>query len=156
MGKEEKILPQYFKDAGYSTHLIGKWHLGFYQQQYTPTRRGFDGFFGYLGPYIDYWDYTLKDFKTNYSRGYDMRRNLTVADDIDTIYATELFTNEAVRVIENHDQSKPLFLCLNHLAPHAGNEDFPMQAPVEEIEKFSYIANKKRQTLAGSFITAKK
>lgn len=78
-----------------------------------------------------------------------MRRNLTVVDDIDPIYATDLFTNEAVKVIEKHDRAKPLFLCLNHLAPHAGNEDFPMQAPEKEIEKFSYIANKKRRTLAG-------
>lgn len=79
-----------------------------------------------------------------------MRRNLTVADDIDSIYATDLFTNEAVKVIEKHDKTKPLFLCLNHLAPHAGNEDFPMEAPEEEIEKFSHIANEQRRTLAGN------
>lgn len=149
MGKEEKILPQHFKDAGYSTHLVGKWHLGFYQEQFTPTRRGFDEFFGYLGPYIDYYDHTLMDFVKNYSRGYDIRRNLSIAKDVAPIYATNLFTDEAVKVIKNHDKAKPLFLCLNHLAPHAGNEDFPMQAPDDEIAKFSNITNEKRRTLAG-------
>lgn len=142
-------MPEYFKDAGYATNLVGKWHLGFYQKQYTPTFRGFDSFFGYHGPYIDYFDYTLNMFDRNYSRGYDMRRNLSVANDFDPIYATDLFTNQAVNVINTHDKGKPLFLLLNHLAPHAGNEDFPMQAPEEEIGKFSYIANEKRRTLAG-------
>jgi arylsulfatase B len=129
--------------------LIGKWHLGFYQKQYTPTRRGFDYHFGYVGPYIDYFDYTLKEFNRNFSRGYDMRNNLKVADVSDRIYATDLFTIKAVEVIQNHDSKKPLFLMVNHLAPHAGNEDFPMQAPEEEIAKFDYIKDEKRRTLAG-------
>lgn len=142
-------MPEYFKDAGYSTHLIGKWHLGFHQKKYTPTYRGYDSFFGYLGPYIDYWDYTLKMFDRDFERGRDIRRNLTNADDIHGIYATELFTNHAVNIIANHDRNVPLYLQLNHLAPHAANEDFPLQAPDEDIENFSYISSKKRRTLAG-------
>ncbi|CRK99551.1 CLUMA_CG012868, isoform A [Clunio marinus] len=150
----EKIMPQYFKEAGYTTNLIGKWHLGFFQQQYTPSERGFDNFFGYLGPYIDYFDFTHKKFNRNFSRGFDLRRNLSVAEDLKfnksetENYATDLFKNEAVKIIENHDKETPMFLLLNHLAPHAGNEDFPLQAPPEEIEKFSYIEDESRRTLA--------
>ena len=121
LGKEEKVLPEYFKDAGYSTAMVGKWHLGFFEENYTPSKRGFDKFFGYLGPYSDYWDYSLKMFNRNYSRGYDMRRNEIVAKDFDPVYATDLFTREAVKVIEEHDKKKPLFMVVNHLAPHAGN-----------------------------------
>lgn len=149
LGLDQKILPQYFKEAGYATSLIGKWHLGFYQKQFTPTYRGFDSFFGYLGPYIDYFDFTLKMFNKNYSRGFDLRRNSTVAHGNVPIYATDLFTNEAVRTIATHDKSKPMLLMLHHLAPHAGNEDFPMQAPASEVDKFPHIADLKRRTLAG-------
>lgn len=142
-------MPQFFKDVGYRTTLIGKWHLGFYQEQLTPFRRGFDSHFGYLGPYISYFDYDLKE--SNFS-GYDMRRNLTIANERNKTYVTNLFTNEAVKAIQTHDKSKPMFLMVNHLAPHAGNEDSPMEAPEEEIAKFSYILDKTRRTLAGEFI----
>ena len=32
--------------AGYSTNIIGKWHIGFFKKEYTPNYRGFQNFFG--------------------------------------------------------------------------------------------------------------
>jgi hypothetical protein len=60
-----------------------------------------------------------------------------------------MFTKEAVNVIEKHDDMNPLFLLINHMAPHAGNEDKPMEAKPENVAKFSYIENETRRTLAG-------
>jgi len=39
-------LPGKLKQLGYSTHLVGKWHLGYCHPDYTPVNRGFDTFFG--------------------------------------------------------------------------------------------------------------
>ncbi len=36
------------KAAKYSTHCVGKWHLGLFQTRYWPTERGFDTFLGIL------------------------------------------------------------------------------------------------------------
>ncbi|XP_070389378.1 arylsulfatase B-like [Dermacentor albipictus] len=52
-----KIMPEHFKDLGYETHLVGKWHIGYYSLQYTPSFRGFDTFLGvYTGP-VDYYSH---------------------------------------------------------------------------------------------------
>lgn len=148
LGLQEKIMPEFFKEAGYQTHLIGKWHQGFFRRAYTPNSRGFDTFFGYLGPYIDYWDHTFIKSDRNYSRGIDFRRDYNIVREYNGTYATNLFTDEAIKLINDHDKTHPMFLLLNHLAPHAGNEDDPMQAPQEIINKFNYIKDEKRRTMA--------
>ena len=34
------------KEVDYSTHCVGKWHLGLFKTAYWPTKRGFDTFLG--------------------------------------------------------------------------------------------------------------
>lgn len=84
--------------------------------------------------------------------GYDMRRNTTVDWSAFGKYSTDLFTDEAVTIINNHDKSAPLFLYLAHLAPHAGTYEDPLQAPEEEVDRFSFIENYDRRRYAGNAI----
>nr|CAD7398176.1 unnamed protein product [Timema poppensis] len=57
---EERLLPERLAQLGYSTHLVGKWHVGSHRVDYTPTRRGFASHFGYWNGYIGYFDHNIQ------------------------------------------------------------------------------------------------
>ena len=42
------LLSDKLKELGYSSHFVGKWHLGFYNNASCPWDRGFDSTTGYL------------------------------------------------------------------------------------------------------------
>nr|CAD7259890.1 unnamed protein product [Timema shepardi] len=57
---EERLLPERLAQLGYSTHLVGKWHVGSHRVDYTPTLRGFASHFGYWNGYIGYFDHNIQ------------------------------------------------------------------------------------------------
>src|SRR5215203_3572831 len=54
---EERTLAQALKMAGYSTAIIGKWHLGHFQRAYLPTMRGFDHQYGHYNGALEYFEH---------------------------------------------------------------------------------------------------
>jgi len=64
-------------------------------------------------------------------------------------YSTDVFTKEAVRLINNHNSSRPMFLYLAHAAVHSGNPYNPLPAPDEEVAKFNNIFDYNRRRFAG-------
>ena len=78
---------------------------------------------------------------------------MTTAWDLVGRYATDVLTDEAVRIIQGHDVSSlgpPLFLYLAHLAVHSGNRGKFLEAPQPEIDKFTHIIDPNRKTYAGN------
>ena len=110
----ETTIAQRLKSAGYATGAFGKWHLG-YKDEYNPTKRGFDEYFGELLGHADYYKHTY------YDGTYALR------DGTEPVkregYLTDLINERAVKFIRDH-QSGPFFLYVPHLAVHS-----PFEAP---------------------------
>ncbi len=115
---------QLLKKGGYKTYLSGKWHLrGHGNPDCTPTNRGFDEFFG---PFRDYASFYREDI---YHRLPEGRKKLPSDK---PFYATGAITDYALHFVkEARSQQKPYYLYLAYNAPH-----FPLQAPIEMIEKY--------------------
>ncbi|XP_067010876.2 arylsulfatase B [Anabrus simplex] len=146
------LLPQRLKELGYTTRLVGKWHLGFMKSKYTPTQRGFDSHFGYWNGYTGYFDHCVQQKLENGTQvfyGHDFWRDLEPARKEDGKYATNVFTEEAQRIIRDHDKATPLFLYVAHLAVHAGGYN-RLEVPSEEQarNRFWYITDPQRQLYA--------
>jgi arylsulfatase B len=126
LATDERTLPQALKDVGYETDMVGKWHLGHADRKYWPQNRGFDHFYGNLVGEVDY-------FTKERGGIIDWQRDGKFLKEDG--YFTTLIGNEAVNIIKTHDTSKPLFLYVASLAPHA-----PYQAPQADIDAYKNAA----------------
>eukprot|EP00090_Calanus_glacialis_P001505 TRINITY_DN11078_c0_g1_i1.p1 TRINITY_DN11078_c0_g1~~TRINITY_DN11078_c0_g1_i1.p1 ORF type:complete len:485 (-),score=87.39 TRINITY_DN11078_c0_g1_i1:134-1588(-) len=123
-----ELLPQMLKRAGYSTNAVGKWHLGYCNEDFLPTRRGFDTFFGLWQQSTNYRsrEIVCSSYKFNKDMiGYDLRRNESVSYDYNKMFAPNMYSKEARKIIKEHDESKPLFLYLPLMSIHAPLVDLP-------------------------------
>jgi arylsulfatase A-like enzyme len=131
---DERTLPQALREAGYTTALVGKWHLGSFDKAYYPTARGFDHFYGHLFGAIDYFTH-IRD------GAHDWYRNAEPFKEEG--YATHLIAKEAVRMIREQPKDKPLYLQVAFNAVHA-----PLQVPEKYTEPYANLKGKRR-TYAG-------
>ncbi|XP_078357482.1 arylsulfatase B-like [Oculina patagonica] len=129
-------LPQALKKAGYSTHMVGKWHLGFHKWPYTPTYRGFDSFYGFYTGSGDHFHHEADGFL-------DLHNNTEPVTDKRGVYSARLYAEQAQNVILSHNSSSPLFLYLAFQNVHA-----PAQAPEEYVDKYHFVADRERRTYA--------
>ncbi|GLH14180.1 Arylsulfatase B [Gryllus bimaculatus] len=141
----ETLMPQHLRRLGYASHLVGKWHLGSFRREYTPTQRGFDSHLGFWTGHHDYYDHTAVETPF---WGLDMRRGLEPAWELHGQYSTEVFTAEAERLIAAHNASRPLFLLLAHAAVHSANPYSPLPAPDNVVARFDDIQDYPRRRFA--------
>ncbi|XP_077982048.1 arylsulfatase B-like [Glandiceps talaboti] len=128
---KEVLMPQKLKESGYSTHMVGKWHLGFCHWNCTPNHRGFDTFFGFYLAGGDYFHHTRKCHGHRYEC-FDLRDgDINVAPDYRDQYSTTLFAEKSQEIIRKHDLDTPLFLYLSFQAVHA-----PLQVPTQYVTMY--------------------
>ncbi|XP_011304477.1 arylsulfatase B-like [Fopius arisanus] len=134
-----RILPSYLRDRGYATRLLGKWHLGYPIREFTPLYRGFDSFLGFYNGNIDNYNYYHRDGNLT---GFDLQRGEGPAYDIHDTYVTRVFTDEAIKIIDHHDITRPLYLHINH----AGFRP-PLDPPHDSYRynNFSYLHGDRRK-----------
>jgi len=118
---EARLMPQLLRAAGYTSAIVGKWHLGL-ESPDTPTERGFDFFHGFLGDMMDDY-YRHRRHNINY-----MRRQKETIDPEG--HATDLFSQWACEYLRQAERGKPFLLYLAYNAPHT-----PIQPPKEWLEK---------------------
>ncbi len=133
-----KTLASSLKGNGYTTGLVGKWHLG-YDGEVLPTRMGFDEFFGCRGGKIDYYKHTDSTQKSSKPEGkHDLWEGETEV--FREGYSTELFTERAIKFVRDHSKG-PFYLQICYTAPHFSTKKGVFQAPESYLKKFNASSN---------------
>nr|XP_013808980.1 PREDICTED: arylsulfatase I isoform X2 [Apteryx mantelli mantelli] len=138
---DQVTLPQKLQEAGYSTHMVGKWHLGFYKKECLPTRRGFDTFLGSLTGNVDYYTYDNCDGPG--VCGYDLHEGEKVAWDQSGKYSTFLYAQRVSKILASHSPKEPIFIYVAFQAVHT-----PLQSPKEYIYRYRSMGNVARRKYA--------
>uniref|UniRef100_A0A0B7BK24 Sulfatase N-terminal domain-containing protein n=1 Tax=Arion vulgaris TaxID=1028688 RepID=A0A0B7BK24_9EUPU len=138
---DSPTLADKLKESGYATHMVGKWHLGFYKNEYLPYNRGFDTYYGYLTGSEDYYRHSRAWNNTPYL---DLRDNNGPIRNETGHYSAHLFTQKAIEVVRSHNKTKPLFLYLAYQSVHE-----PLEVPAQYKNKYKNIIDRNRRVYAG-------
>ncbi|NBR86868.1 MAG: arylsulfatase [Proteobacteria bacterium] len=130
LGENTATIAELLRDAGYRTYHIGKWHVGGVGGNLAPDapaarnhpmNRGFDRAYGSGGG-------------GNYFALQPLYLDRQKIQPGENFYATDAFTDNAVKFLEAHGtehKDQPFFLHLCYTAPH-----FPLHAKPADIAKY--------------------
>ncbi|WP_284645457.1 sulfatase-like hydrolase/transferase [Paenibacillus silviterrae] len=116
LSHEKRTLAHYFKDAGYETGYIGKWHLSEHEPVPVEDRGGYE-----------YWlAANVLEFSS------DAYNTVLYDNDCQEVklpgYRVDAQTDAAIRYIDRHQQD-PFFLFLSYIEPHHQNHRDNYPAP---------------------------
>jgi arylsulfatase A-like enzyme len=125
-------LPEVLKANGYTTYMVGKWHLG-EEANELPSARGFDETFVLVEGGGSHWadsKWVTPTVPMHYSRNGEEVKSVPK-----DFYSTKNYTDELVGWIErDQDNDQPFFAYLSYTAPHD-----PLHAPKEYIDKYKGV-----------------
>eukprot|EP01006_Ploeotia_vitrea_P014350 TRINITY_DN38672_c0_g1_i1.p1 TRINITY_DN38672_c0_g1~~TRINITY_DN38672_c0_g1_i1.p1 ORF type:complete len:532 (-),score=62.88 TRINITY_DN38672_c0_g1_i1:1078-2673(-) len=124
--KDVPMMSEVLRKHGYATHAIGKWHMGYSSFDYTPTGRGFDSHVGYYQAMEDYYTkHTCLSQPVNGTIcGLDFWHNRTYTRATSKQYSTDIYRDEALKLINAHNPQQPLYMLFALQALH-----LPLEAP---------------------------
>jgi arylsulfatase A len=137
---DEITLAELFKQKGYATAMLGKWHLG-RPARFLPVHQGFDQYFGL--PYSnDMWPFHPEAKPGAYPPLPLIEGDRDVLDGLTAAHQEQLttwYTEHAIQFIEQN-KDRPFFLYVAHNMPHV---------PLHVSDRFR---GKSRQGLYGDVI----
>lgn len=127
-------LAELMRDAGYSTGISGKWHVGT-ENEAWPYNRGFDEVFA-IHNWVDSYYRVLEDCEiykdSSIYMGETPKDVILKTKDGKDWYTTDVFTDKAIDFIERHSRDeKPFFLYTAYNAPH-----WPLEAHDSIVNKY--------------------
>lgn len=138
---DEITLAEMFRESGYVTAHIGKWHVGFTPTT-LPNAQGFDHSFGHMGGCIDNFSHFFYWSGPNI---HDLWRN-GVEVHHDGEFFPDLMAREAAQFVQQH-RDRPLFLYYALNTPH-----YPYQGDAKWLKHFEHLPQPRR--LYAAFLAA--
>ena len=108
----QPTIATYFRNAGYRTGLIGKWHVGALPAN-SPLDFGYDFFLGPMHGGADYFSHRIAVKGNDPADGLYLGRQRVKRSG----YLTDVFADEAIRFVRE-PTVRPFFLSLHFTAPH--------------------------------------
>lgn len=138
----EYTMAEMFKDAGYATAHIGKWHLGDAPEM-TPNAQGFDHSFGHMVGCIDNYSHF---FYWNGPNRHDLFRNGKEVY-YDGQFFPDLMVNEASNFMEDNSNN-PFFMYFAVNMPH-----YPYQGDAKWLSYYNEKGISYPRNLYAAFIS---
>lgn len=121
------MIPERLKQLDYTSHAIGKWHLGMFTRQAVPTGKGFDTYLGYYGGAEDYYSHEVKSANDMHM---DNDKDLEPLLSNKGEYSTFIYAKRAIKVINDFvetreadsDAPQSLFMYLAFQAIHSPDQ----------------------------------
>lgn len=118
MPPNQYIMPELFRDNGYQTAHVGKWHLG-YSKETMPNSQGFDSSYGHMGGCIDNFSHF---FYWNGPNRHDLWRNGKEIWEDGQFFGTRMVEEMNDNLLKFSQAEKPFFVYWAINFPH-----YPLQ-----------------------------